>query len=115
MPDYYRAKIKIWSLPTTYLDPIDNIADRSGDTRNQFLRNQFRIIVDNYPKWMHVMPDGDQKTKDVRVENLDPEIKDKIVSIAAHLNVGVSSFLKMEMFKIQNNYPDDMKMPMPEF
>ena len=107
-PKYSILKIK--NIPENLLEPIDNIVGNLGITRSQFLRQQFRIICNSMPdnmKFNH----NDADKKMIGLENLDPDIKRQIENISSHIGVTQSNYIKMELQKIVNTYPESMKKP----
>lgn len=111
MDDSHYAKQKIENIPDILLDPIDNIVKNMGVTRSHFLRMQLRIIVDSYPDEMKSTDPNQNDKNMVNLTNLSPEIKRKIKVISGNIGISQSAFIKMELQKIVNTYPDDMKKP----
>ena len=107
-PNYSIQKIK--NIPDKLLDPIDNIVANLGVTRSQFLRQQLRIICAAYPDDMKLNPEKPAKHA-IGLENLDPDLKNQIEIIAKNIGVTQSNFIKMELQKIVNVYPESMKKP----
>lgn len=101
---------KIKNIPENLLDPIDNIVANLGVTRSQFLRQQLRIICNSYPDNMKFSLIETIKYE-IGLENLDPDIKIQIEKISTNIGVTQSNFIKMELQKILNTYPENMKQP----
>ena len=107
--DYKIFKIK--KTPLNLVSVIDNIAMNQEMKRSAFLREQLRVIVNAYPNWMHTAPEKNAEKIEFHIQNLHPDIKMKISAICKNMGVSQNNFIKMELQKILNTYPEDMKRP----
>lgn len=108
-------KLRADKIPHDLLEPITNIAKNMGVTRAQFLRQQLRIIADKYPEKMKQNAPVDLQTTNLHLDNLNPEVKKAIMNICANLKVSQADFFKLELQKIVQTYPEDMKKPPLDF
>lgn len=108
-------KLRADKIPHELLEPITNIAKNLGVTRAQFLRQQLRTIADNYPPEMKNDPPANLQTTNLHLDNLNPKVKEAIVNICGNLKISQADFFKLELQKIVQTYPQDMKKPPLDF
>lgn len=105
--------LEIRNIPRETLEPLNNIAKHLGVTMTEFLKPHMRKIIDKYPEYKNSK--SNKQCARVVLTNVTPKLVEELFNVSDNLGVGYSSFLKVELKSIKDQYPDHMTKPPVNF
>jgi metal-responsive CopG/Arc/MetJ family transcriptional regulator len=102
--------IHMKNIPSDLVELLDIISENQYEKRANMMRKFLRVITEQYPSEMKSSP-NENKPKRILLNHVNPQVKKDLENIAAHLGVGMTDLIKMDLRKMIDQLPDDLKIP----
>lgn len=106
-----KPRIRIRQIFTELENELRNIAENKGIPFQLFLKQKLTEIANNYPEPMkkNFANKTDTKTEELNISGASEKTTMELTNICNSLGCEMSTFLKIELKKISEGYPDRFK------
>jgi len=101
--------IHMKNIPAELLELLDIISENQYEKRAHMIRKFLRVITEQYPNEMKTEPVNNDR-KRLLLNHVNPKVKKELENIAAHLGVGMTDLIKMDLKRMIDQLPDNLKI-----